>query len=61
MIFIIKELNLKKKYNEYENTVKEYPALNPVINKGIKINDNELLFMITVHFIETIFKSKKFL
>lgn len=47
-----KATELEKKYNEYENTVKEYPALNPVINKGFKINDNELLLMTTVHFIE---------
>ncbi len=49
-----KATELEKKYNKYESTVKEYPALNPVINKGIKINDNELLFMTTVHFIEKI-------
>ena len=47
-----KGTELEKKYNEYENTVKEYPALNPVIDKGIKINDNELLFMTTVYFSE---------
>lgn len=44
---------IEKKYKEYENLIKDYPALNPVINKGIKINDKELLFMITVHFTET--------
>jgi len=54
-----KGTEIEKKYNEYENTVKEYPALNPVINKGIKINDNELLFMTTVHFIETKNDSKE--
>jgi len=43
---------IQKKYNEYEDAVKEYPALNPVINKGIKLNNNELLFMTTVYFSE---------
>lgn len=41
-----------KKYREYVKYVEEYPAINPIIRKGKKINNNELLFITTVHFIE---------
>jgi len=55
-----------KKYQEYVNYVKEYPAINPILNKGKKINNNELLFITTIHFIENVsnqilFKQKFFL
>lgn len=50
---------IEKKYKEFESSVKDYPALNPSIDNGIKINDNELLFMTTVHFIETRNDSKE--
>lgn len=42
-----------KKFSAYETLAKEYPALDPKILKGIKINDHELLFSTGVHFIET--------
>jgi len=49
------------KYQKFQEYVKEYPILNPIINKGIKINDDELLFMTTIHLIEEVDQKANFL
>lgn len=49
------------KYQRFQEYAKEYPILNPIINKGIKINDNELLFMTTIHFIEEVDQKANFI
>ncbi len=49
------------KYKRFQEYAKEYPVLNPIINKGKKINDNELLFMTTIHFIDEVDEKASFI
>ncbi|SEH65932.1 hypothetical protein SAMN02927937_00736 [Paenimyroides aquimaris] len=43
---------VEEKYIEIINLAKQYPAVNPSIDQGKKINEEELLFMTRIKFIE---------
>lgn len=47
-----KENDVKEKYNEIISLAEQYPAVNPSIEYGEKINNEELLFMAIIKFIE---------